>query len=361
MNETGDFAEGTGEMVSEGAVNTGTELRKRRSTRIVQAVPLVVTGVDALGRPFHERTSTLIINCHGCRYQSKHYVLKNMWVTIEVPHPEAGRGARQLRARVMWIQRPRTVRELFQIGIELETPGNLWGIAFPPPDWFPFPESDFTQEMSPASAMSEPSVEMSGEEWAGEPGPELIEHNVRTMPGGSAAEPSQILAHEVQHLLDDAKRELQAAARENASDAVSSEAQLLLASLDSQMKQAADRAMEAAAGPAAERALRGALQLAEQAQAAHLETLRNRWIGEAHESIERVAEKLQVRLDEIERDRHAALDQQLDSRLQQKFEKIRLVTDDLNLILSRAQDGLEAFRNQAGESAAALVREFEQG
>ena len=66
------------------------------------------------GRPFQERTSTLIINCHGCRYQSKHYVLKNMWVTLEVPHTEPGQEPRIRRARVTWIQRPRTVRELFQ-------------------------------------------------------------------------------------------------------------------------------------------------------------------------------------------------------------------------------------------------------
>ena len=107
----------------------------------MQAVPLTVTGVDALGRPFQERTSTLIVNCHGARYQSKHYVLKNMWVTLEVPHNEPGRPARTVRGRVTWIQRPRTVRELFQIGVELEVSGNVWGIAFPPGDWFPFPES----------------------------------------------------------------------------------------------------------------------------------------------------------------------------------------------------------------------------
>src|SRR5438093_13712983 len=64
------------------------EAHKRRTTRIVQAIPLTVSGVDALGRPFQERTSSLIINCHGCRYQSKHYVLKNMWVTMEIPHPK---------------------------------------------------------------------------------------------------------------------------------------------------------------------------------------------------------------------------------------------------------------------------------
>src|SRR2546430_6254162 len=140
MNDSGsNFADETMEMVSENANNASAELRKRRSTRIVQAVPLLVTGVDALGRPFVERTSTLIINCHGCRYQSKHYVLKNMWVTFEVPHSEPGRNVRSVRARVTWIQRPRTVRELFQIGVELEVPGTIWGIAFSPVDWFPFP------------------------------------------------------------------------------------------------------------------------------------------------------------------------------------------------------------------------------
>src|SRR5207249_8393111 len=137
MNDSGggNLADETSAMVSDNAVTPSTELRKRRSTRIVQAVPLMVTGVDALGRPFTERTSTLIINCHGCRYQSKHYVLKNMWVSLEVPHAEAGQPPRAVRGRVAWIQRPRTVRQLFQVALELEVPGNAWGIGFPPEDW----------------------------------------------------------------------------------------------------------------------------------------------------------------------------------------------------------------------------------
>src|SRR6516162_2109631 len=101
------------EMVQENAVNSSEELRKRRSSRSVQAVPLVVRGVDALGRAFVERTSSLIINCHGCRYQSKHYVLKNMWVNLEVPSSEPGHSPRRVRGKVAWIQRPRTVRQLF--------------------------------------------------------------------------------------------------------------------------------------------------------------------------------------------------------------------------------------------------------
>src|SRR5215471_15978941 len=139
MDEFGKrHADDSLEMVSENAMHSGEELRKRRSSRIVQAVPLTITGVDALGRPFQERTSSLIVNCHGCRYQSKHYVLKNMWVTLEIPHPEAGQPPRQVRGRVAWIQRPRTVRQLFQVALELELPGNVWGIGFPPEDWTSF-------------------------------------------------------------------------------------------------------------------------------------------------------------------------------------------------------------------------------
>src|SRR3977135_2443041 len=155
MNDSGgNFADETMEMVSEGVNSASTELRKRRSTRIVQAVPLTVGGVDALGRPFTERTSTLIINCHGCRYQSKHYVLKNMWVTLEVPHPETGQPPRTVRGRVAWIQRPRTVRQLFQVALELELPGNAWGIACPPADWFAFPDAGTSAVESTRAAES---------------------------------------------------------------------------------------------------------------------------------------------------------------------------------------------------------------
>src|ERR1700716_501274 len=140
-----NLADETTEMVPETAANPTSDLRKRRSTRIVQAVPLQVTGVDALGRPFVEKTSSLILNCHGCRYQSKHYVLKNMWVKLEIPHPEAGQAPRVVRGGLAWITSPRTVRELFQVALELETPGNVWGIAFPPEYWFAFPDVETQQ------------------------------------------------------------------------------------------------------------------------------------------------------------------------------------------------------------------------
>ena len=121
--------------MNESALSNDPGTQKRRSTRIVQAVPLTVTGVDALGQPFKERTTTVMVNCHGCKYQSKHYVPKNSIVTLDIPTPEPGRPPHSVQGRVVWVQRPRTVRELFQIGLEFEKPGNVWGIAFPPDDW----------------------------------------------------------------------------------------------------------------------------------------------------------------------------------------------------------------------------------
>src|SRR5260370_34163034 len=233
MNDSGgDFADETTEMVSESVTSASTELRKRRSTRIVQAVPLVVTGVDALGRPFIERTSSLIINCHGCRSQSKHYVLKNMWVTMEIPHQETGQPPRKVRGRVAWIQRPRTVRQLFQVALELEVSGNVWGIGFPPEDWTAFPEAGqivMKLDAPEASQTPPPVAETDAMLHLGEaePPPLIEADNLRVFPSpASATDASLQLARQVARLAADAKQQIQAATREAASHAVSAEPRL---------------------------------------------------------------------------------------------------------------------------------------
>ena len=236
MNESGsNFADEAVEMASESGTNPNTELRKRRSTRIVQAVPLVVTGVDALGRPFVERTSSLILNCHGCRYQSKHYVLKNMWVTLEIPHPDTGQPPRSVRGRVAWIQRPRTVRQLFQVALELEVSGNAWGIAFPPEDWFAFPDGvqappilDGAPEPPPLPSLLEPGVPPASEAELSSAGAAVSANdNLRVFPSpASATDASLQLARQVARLVADARQQIQAAAQEAASQAVSAERRL---------------------------------------------------------------------------------------------------------------------------------------
>jgi hypothetical protein len=91
-----------------------------------------VHGFDLLGQPFEERTSTIALNLQGCRYASKHHLPKNTWITLELPEDPEHRST---RARVAWIQRPHSVREFFQIAVELERPANIWNIDSPPADW----------------------------------------------------------------------------------------------------------------------------------------------------------------------------------------------------------------------------------
>ncbi|MBZ5696324.1 MAG: hypothetical protein LAN36_13295 [Acidobacteriia bacterium] len=112
---------------------------KRRSSRVVQALPIKVQGVDALHEPFTELTSTVMVSCHGCKYQSKHYVPKGSTVTLQIPRANPAYGPRTINGNVIWVQRPRHAHELLHIGLEFETAGNVWDIPAAPEDWFPVP------------------------------------------------------------------------------------------------------------------------------------------------------------------------------------------------------------------------------
>jgi len=106
----------------------------RRSSRVDNPVPLIVLGANRRGEPFQERTSALSFNLHGCRYSSRHDYPLDGWVTLQVTGTE-GAVAPAVRARVRSVLSPQSPRELCQVGVELETPGNIWGLPTPPEDW----------------------------------------------------------------------------------------------------------------------------------------------------------------------------------------------------------------------------------
>jgi hypothetical protein len=132
--------------------------QRRRSERVAKALPIVVRGTDLLGQPFEERTATLNFNLHGCRYASRYHLPKNAWVTLEVPH---GSEFENTRARVAWIQRPHSVREFFQISVELEAPQNIWGFEPSPEDWATVDEAsleiDMAEQFQPELERENPS------------------------------------------------------------------------------------------------------------------------------------------------------------------------------------------------------------
>ena len=127
----------------------------RRSTRIGRPVPLIIIGQNRLGQPFVERTVSISLNLHGCRYPSRHDYGVGSWITLQVvglnvePKPPA------VRARVRSVHASQSARELQQVGVELESPANVWGIVTPPEDWMRLgrsglPVAQFTTALAPA-------------------------------------------------------------------------------------------------------------------------------------------------------------------------------------------------------------------
>lgn len=114
-----------------------TYAHKRRSTRITQAVPLVVQGVGALREPYQEEVATQSISCHGCTYTSKHEVIQGEIVFLDIKQPNGAVAGCSNKARVKWAQKLGGKDRIFQIAVELENAGNVWGVPQPPVDWFP--------------------------------------------------------------------------------------------------------------------------------------------------------------------------------------------------------------------------------
>ena len=95
----------------------------------------MISGHDGFGQEFLERTAAVTLNLHGCRYPSRHDCNVGSWVTLQIGEPALGENTRSVRAQVRSVHLPRSARELFHVGVELEAPANVWGIPTPPEDW----------------------------------------------------------------------------------------------------------------------------------------------------------------------------------------------------------------------------------
>jgi len=217
----------------------------RRSTRIERSVPLIVFGQNRLGEPFVERTVSTSLNLHGCRYPSRHDYGIDSWVTLQVvglnvePKPPA------VRARVRSVHTSQSSRELQQVGVELENPGNVWGIVTPPQDWViasegNAPMAQFATAVAPALEPS-PMIEKLEEP------PETPEHKmaeVATFPS-----PSPVVAKPPAPKLAEAPKPQRVVITPDG----------LINALQGKLQQAAEKAVQAAVDKKVDEAVRDAL------------------------------------------------------------------------------------------------------
>ena len=119
----------------------------RRSTRLTIALPIVVSGQDAQGNSFTEQTKTIVVNKQGGRVFLHREVRLKDTLSINNPNLKC-----TVRAQVVWLGKPRTPADPWEVAVELLEPQNIWGVSFPPNDWEETPS-----QSEAATGGSEPS------------------------------------------------------------------------------------------------------------------------------------------------------------------------------------------------------------
>jgi hypothetical protein len=101
----------------------------RRSTRLPLEVPVLVTSLNPTVT-FSEQCNTTLVNAHGCGLIVPRELAHGIQVRLEIVSAK-----RHTTARVAEVVPLGGDPETWLVGLELEVPGNFWGIEYAPTDW----------------------------------------------------------------------------------------------------------------------------------------------------------------------------------------------------------------------------------
>ena len=113
---------------------------KRRSTRIGLTLPVLVTGINRRDVCFAEKIETVSVNCHGFHYFSSQCLPKNSTVYAQlILNNKNNTGlSPTYRGRIAWIRKSSRLGGMYLVGVEFETPQNIWNVNTVPDDWVTF-------------------------------------------------------------------------------------------------------------------------------------------------------------------------------------------------------------------------------
>jgi hypothetical protein len=104
---------------------------RRRSQRVLMAIPVRVSGQTGAGLPFEEETHTRAISAHGALISVSAQVYRGQRLTLSNVQTKAA-----LECVVAHIDRHQSDHP--QVGVEFALPNPIfWHVAFPPKDWTP--------------------------------------------------------------------------------------------------------------------------------------------------------------------------------------------------------------------------------
>ena len=123
----------------------------RRSSRVLVALALAVSGQKADGSHISGAAETIQVNRHGARIRSAVTLETKMAVRVAMLAPY-----KWSLAHVVWADQNES-----EYGIELDEPENFWGVYFPPEDWelqVPGTAEKSSAEASPSEPKMQPEL-----------------------------------------------------------------------------------------------------------------------------------------------------------------------------------------------------------
>jgi hypothetical protein len=131
------------------------DIAGRAIATLAIAIPITLSGKDANGVEFTEKTRTIVIDGFGGKIVTKSVLSLGSEMTLH--NPIVGQTA---RIRVVWVGEKRAAGEPYDIGIQFVGSQNIWGIEFPSYDRqesaLPAPRLKIDSPLMPAGAASSP-------------------------------------------------------------------------------------------------------------------------------------------------------------------------------------------------------------
>jgi len=323
----------------------------RRSTRVDHAVPITVAGVDSHRGPYSEEVSTTTVSAHGCKYSSKYEVLTDSLVILNLRNGKKDSQPVSTRGRVKWTKRPLEKGGLFVTAVELEDPGNFWGLDSPPGDWLPFKgPRNLEMDTSKSKPFSVPRPE---------PAAAAPESKPAQPPAARAASPAPAQpnpARPVGQLMGDFQKQMESMLAEAASTAVREKTSAMLKDVQASLRDEAKRILSEAASAQAGPWIENAVNRLKQAGQENAKTLHAQWTKKIDADLRQALERLDVRQKEFEELSQSLAANSL-TRVQEVLDASR--KDAVDRIVSRLKEQMAPLLESARKTTAELTKRKE--
>lgn len=318
--------------------NQNLPLGLRRSSRVPAELPILVTSLA--GTYFSEVCKTLVVNAHGCALRAP--VKFDAGILLRF-HSNDGR---ETVARVVSCQPNGPEDRTWKLGVQLDRPGNFWGLREFPEDWTPAAALPATPLALPAPAQISPK----NSNQAGS----TFEAKLDVAAQRLEAPLKRMIAESVSPLENDVAALKETLARQKANP---SRFEVSLSSIPPELEQQLETRLRKDIGPKV-------LQDSRQQYSQLLETAKSTLDRQTTESYEaflrRVAEELKV-VEKRAQDLSAQISATTDERLRQGSKDFQQkLLDGGNALKRLSEELLEFLQNSLNELYDARRQDLEQ-